>query len=320
MTYKDVVNRIQEVVNQHLMLSDFGYGDLSDLKTRFENTSGDEAVQADYPYAFLNPGQHQRSQSAVTYNFNLIVMDMARGEVSDDPYNNMLTIQSQCQQYIDDIIARLYYHYTDKPQVLWNSLTYTPFNERFQDDVAGMTVNLQILVPNPINECIAPFEDETPPSEGTDLDVRVTLPQTVNGGSNYNIPFDTVVDDVYLGWNTENSAYYTEPTTLQITTEINFTIDFGSLQPTDKLQIEGPTSAPHENAWVGATTDATQTITDNGNGTYTLTSYDVRESTVLAATEFWPELTERKWNLQLQVSPSETWTITSARMIINKVS
>ena len=166
MTYKDVVNRVQTVVNDHLILADFGYGDLSDLKTRFENTSGDNQVQADYPYAFLNPGQHSRNQSAVTYNFNLIVMDMARGEVSDDPYNNMLTIQSQCQQYIDDIIARLYYYYKDQPQVLFNSMTYTPFNERFQDDVAGMTANLQILVPNAIDECVAPY----------DPDCTITLP------------------------------------------------------------------------------------------------------------------------------------------------
>lgn len=160
MTYQEIVNRIQQAVDQHKMLADFGYGDLSDLKTRFENTSGDEQVQADYPYAFLNPTSHNRAQNSITYNFNLIVMDMARGEVSDDPYNNMLAIQSQCQQYIDDIIARLYYYYKDTPQVLWNNLTYTPFNERFQDDVAGMTVNLQIQVPNAIDECIAPYDPD----------------------------------------------------------------------------------------------------------------------------------------------------------------
>lgn len=157
MTYQDVVNRIQEVVNEHYMLADFGYGDISDLKTRFENTSGDTEAQADYPYAFLNPSVHTRTKSAVTYNFNLIVMDMARGEVSDEVYANMLTIQSQCQQYIDDIVARLYYSYDDAAEVLWSGMNYTPFNERFQDDVAGMTVNLQIQIPNPINECIAPY-------------------------------------------------------------------------------------------------------------------------------------------------------------------
>ena len=85
MTYQEIVNRIQTVVNNHLQLADFGYGDLSDLKTRFENSSGDAAVQADYPYVFLNPGSHNRNLTVITYNFNMIVMDMARGEVSDQP-------------------------------------------------------------------------------------------------------------------------------------------------------------------------------------------------------------------------------------------
>ena len=125
MTYQEIVNRIQDITDQHKMLADFGYGDLSDLKVRFENTSGDSAVQADYPYLFLNPGVHQRNQGMVTYNFNMIVMDMARGEVSDQPYNNMLAIQSQCQQYIDDVIAYLYNGYQDNPEVIYSGVTYT---------------------------------------------------------------------------------------------------------------------------------------------------------------------------------------------------
>ena len=158
MTYKEIVNRIQDVVNAHYMLADFGYGDLSDLKVRFENTSGNTQVQADYPYLFLNPATHTRTGAAVTYNFNMIVMDLARGEVSDQPYDNILSIQSQCQQYIDDVIAQLWNGYTDPPQVLWDSLSYNTFNERFQDDVAGMTVNLQIMVPQAINNCITPID------------------------------------------------------------------------------------------------------------------------------------------------------------------
>ena len=177
MTYKEIVNRIQDVVNDHYMLCDFGYGDLSDLKTRFENTSGNSEVQADYPYLFLNPATHTRTGAAVTYNFNMIVMDIARGEVSDQPYDNILTIQSQCQQYIDDVIAQLWNGYTDPPQVLWDGLSYNTFNERFQDDVAGMTVNLQIVVPQAINNCITPFvTTPTPTPEGNIiLDAATTV-------------------------------------------------------------------------------------------------------------------------------------------------
>ena len=158
MTYQEIVNRIQSVVNQHWMLADFGYGDLSDLKTRFENTSGDTQNQANYPYLFLNPATHTRNLTTMTYNFNMIVMDMARGEVDDQPYNNMLAIQSQCQQYIDDVLAQLYYGFQDQPEVLRTNVQYNPFNERFQDEVAGMTCSLSIEVPTPLNQCDAPFE------------------------------------------------------------------------------------------------------------------------------------------------------------------
>jgi hypothetical protein len=158
MTYQEIVNRIQSIVEQHWMLASFGYGDLSDLKARFENTSDDQQVQADYPYLFLNPGTHNRTLNSMTYNFNMLVMDMARGEVSDQPFNNILAIQSQCQQYIDDVLAQLYYGYQDSPEVIRTNIQYVPFNERFQDDVAGMTAQLTIEVPTPLNDCIAPFK------------------------------------------------------------------------------------------------------------------------------------------------------------------
>lgn len=186
MNYQEIVNRIQSITNQHKMLADFGYGDLSDLKVRFENTSGDDAVQADYPYLFLNPGVHQRNQGLVTYNFNMIVMDMARGEVSDEPYNNMLAIQSQCQQYIDDVLAYLYFGYTDQPEVIYSGVTYSPFNERFQDDVSGMTATLTIQVPQPIDNCITPFNPILPP-----VICDQTLPQFAAATNNFQLTYST---------------------------------------------------------------------------------------------------------------------------------
>ena len=160
MTYQEIVNRVQSVVNAHYMLKDFGYGDLSDLKTRFENTSGDASVQADYPYLFLNPANHVRNLTTMTYNFNMIVMDMARGEVADIPYDNFLTIQSQCQEYIDDVLAALYYDFTDQPEVMTTNISYQVFKDRFQDVVAGMTCSLSIVVPTGLNACIAPIDKE----------------------------------------------------------------------------------------------------------------------------------------------------------------
>lgn len=151
-TYKEIVDLFKTAALDHLMIEEFGYGALSDIKTRNESANGDQEVN--YPYAFLNPTTHQRSQSTVTYQFNLIMMDMAREE-EGDKYDNFLQIQSDCQQYIDDMIANLW-NTSTKPDIQL-TVTYTPFVERFQDDVAGMTAGISIVVPITINDCIAPY-------------------------------------------------------------------------------------------------------------------------------------------------------------------
>ncbi len=100
MTYSELVNSIKDVVDRHLILRDFGYGALTDIKTV------DEGQRTNYPYAFLNPTQSTRTGQTVTYRFNLIVMDIAQ----EDPTNGFadyLEVQSNCQQYIDDILANL---------------------------------------------------------------------------------------------------------------------------------------------------------------------------------------------------------------------
>jgi len=154
MNYNEIVNRFKEIVQDHTMLQDFGYGQISDIKTRSEG--GAEAEGVDYPYLFLNPGTHNRTQNSISYSFNMIIMDMAREEEAGE-YQNFLNIQSDCIQYCDDVIARLYYYYKDQPEVSF-SITYTPFYERFQDDLAGATATISIEVPTAINECIAPYE------------------------------------------------------------------------------------------------------------------------------------------------------------------
>jgi hypothetical protein len=158
-TYKEIVDLFKQAAFDHLMIEDFGYGALSDIKTRNQSSNNDEEVN--YPYAFLNPTTHQRTQGMVTYGFNLIMMDMAREELSEGhkQYDNFLAIQSQCQQYIDDMVAHLWA--LDGRQDIQFTMTYTPFVERFEDEVAGMTAAITIQVPISINDCIAPYPGTT---------------------------------------------------------------------------------------------------------------------------------------------------------------
>ena len=154
MTYKEIINRFRQVTSEHMMLKDFGYGQLSDLKT--QSQLGPEEQGVDYPYLFLLPGQSNRQNSVMNYQFNMIIMDMARGEEGDE-YDNYISIQSQCQQYIDDVLARLYFYYTDQPEITLTGITYTPFKEKYQDELAGMTATITIQVPQPLNACAYPY-------------------------------------------------------------------------------------------------------------------------------------------------------------------
>ena len=155
MTYKELVDTLRQIAFNHQMIVDFGYGELSDIKVKTQDNQADND-EADYPYMFLNPGQHTRTQNSITYSFNLIMMDMAK---DDDTNSDVVRIQSECQQYIDDVLAELYFENDNLDVEL--VVTLTPFKERFQDNVAGMTASLDIVVPRGLNRCIAPFIPES---------------------------------------------------------------------------------------------------------------------------------------------------------------
>ena len=175
MTYKEIVDRIHNVCRAHDIIREFGYGAISDLKTL--NTEANSNIYDDsaylesqtlYPYVFLNPTQSTRSSQAVTYRFNMIVMDtvLESGlellpnpqdvDQRDPPYGQVLQVQSDCAQYVDDIIAALRFG-ADMQIDIQLTVNLTPFKERFQDTVAGMTATIEIEVTKPINKCIAPF-------------------------------------------------------------------------------------------------------------------------------------------------------------------
>jgi len=184
MTYKELVDRIAYICDQHPIIRDFGYGAITDLKTMNTEANNnlvtstlEEDAMTLYPYVFLNPTQSTRSSQAISYRFNMIVMDTVLpngleligstpGDIDqkDPPYNQTLQVQSDCQQYIDDIIAALRFSQSAYPgsvnPLLMDvqlSVNLTPFKERFQDTVAGFTATLDVMIAQPINNCKTPF-------------------------------------------------------------------------------------------------------------------------------------------------------------------
>ena len=175
MTYKEIIDKIASVCRSHDIIREFGYGAISDLKTL--NTEANANVFDDseyaesqtlYPYVFLNPTQSTRTSQMISYRFNMIVMDTVLDnglellpnpediDQRDPPYGQTLQVQSDCAQYVDDIIAALRFG-TDMQMDVQLSVNLTPFKERFADTVAGMTATIEVEVTKPINKCIAPY-------------------------------------------------------------------------------------------------------------------------------------------------------------------
>jgi hypothetical protein len=143
MTYKDIVEEIGTIVSSHKQINNFGYGMLSDIKPK----------AGDYPYAFLNPETHTRNRNTTTYSFNLIVMDLVnKNSPSQD---KDLIVQDRCIKIILDILSSIEYNNLKMDFNKQGGLTN--FVERFDDDVAGATYNIQVVIKDPLDNCVAPF-------------------------------------------------------------------------------------------------------------------------------------------------------------------
>lgn len=162
MTYQDVLGDLIDLLNKHKMIQTVGYGNLSDLveplkKDPRVNLEGadrlpEKVYTIDYPYAFINPTNHTLAKNASTYRFNLIMME----QCTDDTME-VIQAQSECHQYIKDVLAHLYYHYGEKYDFNLNS-NITPFKEKYNDTVSGMTAQIEVIIRDPLDDCITPFE------------------------------------------------------------------------------------------------------------------------------------------------------------------
>ena len=201
MTYKDVLSDLTNLLDRHKMIQTWGYGNLSDLVSPFkkEDKTGNDTIvyDIDYPYAFLQPLQHSLQKGKVAYNFNLIMME----QCENDP-TEIIQAQSNCQQYIQDVLAEIYYNYDQKYDFTLNS-SLTPFKEKYDDTVSGMTANIQIEIPMILDDCIAPFDPLVPPPPLGELALSVAMtqdqlfkPDTAQSP----LRFQDVIVDTQGGW------------------------------------------------------------------------------------------------------------------------
>lgn len=146
MNYQDVVNTLITLANSHKMIKTVGYGNITDLV----NPVGQ--MDRNYPYMFINPSNMTLSQGKMVLRFNLIMQ-----ELCNDDAESVIKAQSESIQYIKDILAHLYYAYDFDFTLNFN---IQPFQERFNDSVAGATATVELQIPQLLDDCTSPFEPQ----------------------------------------------------------------------------------------------------------------------------------------------------------------
>ena len=188
-------------------------------------------------------------------------MDVAQEDPTDG-FVNYLKVQSDCQQYIDDILAELRFGTPLNDFDLTLNVNLTPFKERFQDTVAGMTATLEIEIPFALNACIAPYPDgpTPPPTTTTTTQAPVTewgsvpLPdQTVDPDpSGVGLGVGTPTIDTLNRWNnnpnggTPYPAFYVPDGGVTVTIAMSGTAEQTQPVGNEVVVQAPPTINPHE--------------------------------------------------------------------------
>ena len=142
MNYKNIIDIIETICDNHYFINEFGYGDISDISTP------DDDKAPDYPYVFVNPVNVAMGDKTTTFNFNLICMTQAY-----DTQTDTIQQQSNCMVYVKDIISSVNMT-LDNPLIEFvEPYNITPFKERFSDDVVGATANITIEFANVLDNC-----------------------------------------------------------------------------------------------------------------------------------------------------------------------
>lgn len=147
MIYKDILDRLETLANNHLFIEQYGYGNLSDIEVP------DNEQPPKYPYMFVNPVSVSQDRTQVSFNFNLIMMEQV-----EEGEDYEIAGQDACITYIQDIVSSFTNtngNYLMDVQLPFN---ITPFKERFQDSVVGATANITISYAKALDNCNPRFQ------------------------------------------------------------------------------------------------------------------------------------------------------------------
>jgi hypothetical protein len=142
MTLANLVAKLKSIQEAHPMIRTFGEGDIYDY-----TDNGGEIV---YPVFWTVVRPSQYSNTTMRYRLVLLFADLLTEDKS-----NRLQVQSDQLLVALDVLAKLKldnsYSFNTPPQA---SVEF--FQERFDDFAAGVSIDIEITAPIPLNLCQVP--------------------------------------------------------------------------------------------------------------------------------------------------------------------
>ena len=131
-TQLQITDRLINTCQSHKMVNQVLYGFLTDI---------DDLPDFDPPTIYIIPGVASVPREGVfQYNYQILCMDMLLPDKS-----NFRDVISDTQGILMDIYSKLLYIDGNDTWSVQTGSSFTPWQERFKDYMAGSTLNLNIL-------------------------------------------------------------------------------------------------------------------------------------------------------------------------------
>lgn len=163
LNYKNIIDDFKKIADEHKQINSFGTGDIRQLiylTQELDGTDNSKNNAPIYPLMYVIPGTVSRDEQFINYAFNVIIADIMNAK----NYDTETDIMSDTLQITEDILAQFKYsvtnaegYYEEKYDITLPA-SIAPFSEAYDDILAGWNLNLNIIIDNPLNRCIAPFK------------------------------------------------------------------------------------------------------------------------------------------------------------------
>jgi hypothetical protein len=162
-TYYSFTQFFNNVCNAHPNIKTFTQGDLSDVNL---------LKQELFPIAHLIIDTVTLSSGQMTYAGNLLVMDVVRNiqQVADSTGNynvlvedyktntNIIDVHSSTLSTCNDIYSYIYRNPEALSYNIYGDVVVTPFDDRFDNALAGQAMAFRITVGNDNNICVVDLD------------------------------------------------------------------------------------------------------------------------------------------------------------------